>query len=240
MEICRCGCGRNVKTPGFFYCTGHALKGRKISEQHKARISASHMGIRPSAETLVKLRTSHLGQIPWIKGKTKATDPRVKTPSTCFKKGSTVNLGRKWSLARRLEHSKCITKMFKDPIKHKKIISAAVRGRAKRPTSLEKIVIKEIRKHKLPYRYAGKNAFSIGRKYPDFIHKEGKKICVEVRPKICCPFWGDKCTWQEYKKRKTTYYKKYGWKCLFIWWEDIKKDPETIKRILSKEFPASA
>ena len=212
----------------------HGNKGMKHDKEWNDRISASHMGIRPSAETLIKLHTSHLGQIPWIKGKTKATDPRVKTPSTCFKKGSTVNVGRKWPMWRRKAHSVCITGVFKDPVKRKKIMSACARGRMKRPTSLEGSVIQRIKQHKLPFQYNGVNVISIGGRFPDFIHTKGEKICVETRPKICCQFWGNKTTWQEYRREKLAHYKKHGWKCLFLWAEDIKKNPAIIEKILSK------
>lgn len=37
-------------------------RGRKMSPETRAKISASHMGLRPSAETLEKLRLSHLGK----------------------------------------------------------------------------------------------------------------------------------------------------------------------------------
>ena len=40
----------------------HSCYGRKLSKETKDRISKSHMGIRPTKETLLKLRDSHLNK----------------------------------------------------------------------------------------------------------------------------------------------------------------------------------
>lgn len=50
---------------------GEGTVGHKLSEEHKAKISLSQKGKpgkKPSAETLIKLRESHLGQVAWNKG----------------------------------------------------------------------------------------------------------------------------------------------------------------------------
>lgn len=62
-----------------------ARKGKRLSEEHKKKLSDSHLGLIPankgkkaSKETREKLRQSHLGQVAWNKGLTKDTDLRVK------------------------------------------------------------------------------------------------------------------------------------------------------------------
>jgi hypothetical protein len=50
---------------------GEGTTGHKLSDEHKAKISFSQKGKpgkKPSPETLIKLRESHLGQIAWNKG----------------------------------------------------------------------------------------------------------------------------------------------------------------------------
>jgi hypothetical protein len=50
---------------------GEGASGRTLSEEHKEKISAAQKGKpgkKPSAETLIKLRESHLGQKAWNKG----------------------------------------------------------------------------------------------------------------------------------------------------------------------------
>ena len=44
------------------------MSGRRLSDDHKKKISESHKGIKPSNETKKKLSESHKGQIPWNKG----------------------------------------------------------------------------------------------------------------------------------------------------------------------------
>jgi len=51
---------------------GEGTSGLRLSEEHKAKISSKlkgRIGKKPSAETLIKLRISHLGQKAWNKGK---------------------------------------------------------------------------------------------------------------------------------------------------------------------------
>jgi hypothetical protein len=51
---------------------GEGTVGLKLSNEHKAKISLKlkgREGKKPSAETLIKLRESHLGQTAWNKGK---------------------------------------------------------------------------------------------------------------------------------------------------------------------------
>lgn len=50
---------------------GEGASGRTLSEEHKQKIGATQKGRpgkKPSAETLIKLRESHLGQKAWNKG----------------------------------------------------------------------------------------------------------------------------------------------------------------------------
>ena len=50
---------------------GEGVSGVKFSEERKAKLSLltkGRVGKKPSAETLIKLRESHLGQVAWNKG----------------------------------------------------------------------------------------------------------------------------------------------------------------------------
>jgi hypothetical protein len=50
---------------------GEGVSGVKFSEERKAKLSLltkGRAGKKPSAETLIKLRESHLGQVSWCKG----------------------------------------------------------------------------------------------------------------------------------------------------------------------------
>ncbi len=50
--FCGCGCGKGVK-PGMVFVQGHNQKGRKLSDEHKRKISESLMG-HPGASLGVK------------------------------------------------------------------------------------------------------------------------------------------------------------------------------------------
>lgn len=53
----------------------HFKKGNlpTFSEEHRRKLSEAQKGKKPTPETLEKLRTSHLGQTPWNRGKKKNT-----------------------------------------------------------------------------------------------------------------------------------------------------------------------
>ena len=63
------------KDMGYKLCNltdgGEGASGRVLSEEHKQKIGAAQKGRpgkKPTPETLIKLRTSHLGQKAWNKG----------------------------------------------------------------------------------------------------------------------------------------------------------------------------
>ena len=64
-----------------------ARKGKKLSEKTKKKLSIINIGKRHSKETLIKLRETHLGQIPWCLGKNLSQEHR--------KKISIANTGKK-------------------------------------------------------------------------------------------------------------------------------------------------
>lgn len=114
-------------------------------------------------------------------------------------------------------------KIWQNPEYREKNIKAMLKGLFKEPTSLEKQFIDIIKKHSLPYRYVGDGSLLIGFKCPDFVNTDGKKICIEVRPKRLCHVY-DKCSSEEYKKQRIKHFAKYGWKCLVIWEEDLSEE----------------
>jgi len=114
-------------------------------------------------------------------------------------------------------------KYWQDPEYREKVIKNSLNGLLARPTSLEKQMIKLIEENKLPYMYVGDGSFFIGWKCPDFIENNGRKIVLEVRPKVMCQFW-DKCTPEEYEQRQKEHYAKFSYDCIIIWQEDLEND----------------
>lgn len=81
-------------------------------------------------------------------------------------------------------------------------------------SSLEIKFEKIINDHNLPYKFVGNGEFTVGRKNPDFVNTNGKKIAIEVfykRHKN--EFRGGIENW---KKERTGIFKQYGWDLLFF------------------------
>lgn len=84
-----------------------------------------------------------------------------------------------------------------------------------RPTSYEQKISDLCIKYYLPFFYTGNGTFFIGRKNPDFIHKDKeKRIAIEV--------YNDYHklknfkSYEEYEKQRSEYFFKYGYQIIFI------------------------
>ncbi len=104
-----------------------------------------------------------------------------------------------------------------------KTIKAILKGLFKRPTSLEKKFIEIIEKYNLPYKYVGDGSFLIGFKNPDFVNIDGEKICIETANRF--HHQGD---WAE---KRIEYLKRWGWKCLVVWEDELINEEKLIKMI---------
>lgn len=126
----------------------------------------------------------------------------------------------------RKNQRKAQKKLWQDPEYKEKMIKRLAKGlmNGVRPTGLEKQMIKIIQKHNLPYKYVGDGSFLIGWKNPDFIQTNGKKICLETRPRKTCLFW-DNCIPEDYEKNRIKHFAKWGWKCIVIWKEELDNNP---------------
>jgi len=91
------------------------------------------------------------------------------------------------------------------------------------------LVFEEIcKKHNIPLHYVGDGSLWIGKKKPlnpDFIEANGRKICVEIMG----DYWHSPILNFKIKESRTLpyrkrYYKKYGWKPIFIWESDLRRD----------------
>jgi hypothetical protein len=99
-----------------------------------------------------------------------------------------------------------------------------------KPTSLERKMKKIIQKYHLSYKYVGDFSFMIGRKNPDFINTNGQKICIEVRNKDVCKYL-DKITPQQYVIDRCNSFKKYGWRCLVFFNDELEEEEDVFSKI---------
>ena len=98
-------------------------------------------------------------------------------------------------------------------LRTKEVIRKALR---RHPTSsLELKFQKIIDKFNLPYKYVGDGKFFIGKKNPDFVHKNTKKIAIEVYARIHKEKMRN-MTITKWKSERKNYFSGYGWKTIFF------------------------
>ena len=147
-------------------------------------------------------------QIAWNKGKTAKEDTRI---ATGIRNGM---YGK--------------TSIFSILNKNPEFISKTIRGRIKRPTSLERKMLQIIEKNKLTYKYVGDGSFLIGFKNPDFVNVNGEKIAIEVYAEVFKRFrFGNVKKW---KLERQKVFAKYGWKILFF--DETQVNEEMVKVLL--------
>lgn len=100
----------------------------------------------------------------------------------------------------------------------KKTIEASLKGLFKRPTSFEQKIILLCSKYRLPFIYSGDGRILVGYKNPDFIDEKNKMI-IEV----FLNYFKEKNygSIENYIKQRGEYFKKYGYKTIFIREEEI-------------------
>lgn len=177
-----------------------AMKGRSLSDEHKEKI---RVGILASDKVIGRPK----GGIPWNKGmgvkKVRfVNDAKFKKGLVPWNKGlpcaeetkikiGSANKGREMTA----EHIR-------------KILTRRT------PTSLEKKFQEIIERNGLPYKFVGDGSFMVGRKNPDFININGKKVAIEVYS-LYYKLRHSK-TLDEWKNEREKVFNEYGWQILFF------------------------
>jgi len=114
-------------------------------------------------------------------------------------------------------------KLFIEAQKNRKDnILNIVKNTHKRPTVPERKLIEIIEKHKLPYRYTGNGSFWIENLNPDFVECNGHKIALEVFGSYWhSPMLNPKVDERMTFHRRKQVFKKYGWKCVIFWDDEV-------------------
>jgi hypothetical protein len=189
-------------------------------------------GKKHTDETKRKISQSRIGVKVWNKGLNKYNDIRINKYAEKIK-------GR----VRSLEHSRNISIAKKKQkinltIEQKKVLSLANKknfkdleyckwwGRihAVKPTQLE-IKLNELLSIHYPeqWKYTGDFKYVIDGYNPDFININGYKICIETyHPYYKIKKWN---TINRYKKLRRYHYGKYGWRVIFLEYDDVYKNP---------------
>lgn len=218
--------------------------GKKHSEETKKKISiwskktfVERFGKERAKEIGTKLSNSKKGWHNPNKGKTyeeihgdKRAKELRKLRSESLSGENSPNYGKNRSEESKAKQSKSMKIKWQNQEYREKSIKATLQARYQRPTSYEKSISSLCIEYNLPFVYCGDGTFLIGRKNPDFVN-EKRKIAIEV----FCDFY-KKITFgsvEKYMEEREKYFKKYGYKIIFIRENDM-KDKDWDKVCLDK------
>lgn len=211
-------------------------EGKHLSDLTKLKISIANRKPNPKISQARKRLFAESKLVPWNKGKhhmQKERHPlygrsrpsyvlqRMKEGLERWKKSNEIipwNKGKVNVYSAESNRIRSIKskRLWQDVNYRERVIKNVLKGLLKRPTSLEKVIIELIAKHNLPFEYCGNGTFLIGFKNPDFCSSNGSKICIEVANRF-----HHQGSWADKRKE---HFKKYGWKCLVLWWDEIFSD----------------
>lgn len=194
--------------------------GQKLSPEHKRKLSEARKGQKLSEEwkhNIAKAQNElwqnpeyHLQQSKRISEAMKNLlndaeyrKQRSKTSSATLKK---LWRDPEYRVQRLSQMSQTMSQLWNDPAWRQNQITKTLKGLFKRPTSLERQFIKICERNGLPFKYVGDGEFLIGSRNPDFIHRDGMKVCVEVANLYHHP--------TNYEQERKTYFSKFGWDCI--------------------------
>jgi G:T-mismatch repair DNA endonuclease (very short patch repair protein) len=213
---------------------GRFVKGHKHSKEAKLKMRQRRLE-NPSFYWLGKKRPE-VGEIirKRLEGIKLTEDHKKKISKTVIKK----ELWRYMNTDEAKKNSRLAKKkLWENPIYRKKQIKLLMKRRlCKRPTKPERILIDLIKRNNLPFSYVGNGKIIIEGFNPDFINNNGLKQIIEVNG----DYWHNLPKVIKRDERKIGVYKKYGYKTLTIWEDELKKNFNENKiveriKVISKE-----
>jgi len=214
----------------------YKYRGKLLSERQRGKNNPNYGGL--SKEHKRKIGLANLGkttgQIPWNRGLTKEDDERIKKQSQDLtgrklskktRKKISINKKEYYKMHEHSFKGGCHTKESRERMSRGTIesikngISRPWLNPKRRPTSIEKEMIRIIEKEKLPFNYVGDGKFWITSNgihmNPDFVSKDrSKKIVIEVFSSYFKKLYNDGV--QNYKKERKELLNDIGWKGLFF------------------------
>lgn len=226
-------------------------KGTKKYKEMYERITKSREGYKHSEETKKKIGKKSKGRPAWNKGLTKETDSRIRMYIEA-KKGykHSKKTKRKLSEAhKRIEHPQLdrtgsitseetkrklrkigIEKWYNDEEYRKKVITNAVKGLLKRPTSYEKKIAELCIENSLPFIYTGNGTFLINFKNPDFVNFKDRVVIEVFYSWFKIRDYGSVENYKEFCRKK---YNPKGWKVIFIDENEIDNKELCLNKIIT-------
>jgi very-short-patch-repair endonuclease len=207
-------------------------KGKKMPDLTKLRISLAKKGRpNPKISEIRKKLFNECKLTPWNKGKhhmqrenhplwNKPRPENVKRKISMgliewYKHHQRLNgmLGKHHTDEAKQKIGLKSKSLWQNPELREKFIRNILKGLLKRPTSLEKKLIELIEKYNLPFKYCGDGSVIIGGFNPDFIECNGRKLLIETANRFHHS--------GNYEKQRYAIFAKYGFKTLFLWWDDF-------------------
>lgn len=173
-------------------------------------------GSKHSLATKIKMRAARLGKPANNKGM-KMSDESRKKISVFLKGKPSGMLGKKHSeeTKKKISASKVGKKMTQEHIK--KCLTR------RHMSTLEEKFQVICQKNRLPYKFVGNGELLIGRKNPDFVNTNGKKVVIEVyytKHKLMFKTNNIEC----WKNERLNIFQKYGWNVIFFNEVEVNED----------------
>ena len=214
------------------------LKGRPRSAETKAKISATlmgHAGHPMGAEALERTRRRMLAA-NHFKGKKHDVETRrrmsgavkaayVRDPSLATASGERIKITQPHKARRpgwRGRSSEANKRWASDPINNTRRACAARAAACQRPNLLEAEVLAFLDHHfPLEWRYNIAD-LAVGGKIPDFIRKDGQRVCIDV--------FGDFWHRGQSAKPRQALFLAHGYGLVIIWEREFRADPNMLTR----------
>lgn len=193
-----------------------ALKGRKVSEERRQEIIRNLTGRPASKKTIESLRLRNIGNKYKL---------GFKCSDETKEKISLGNKGKQLSEETKERIRKNMKKLWQNPTYRETQRKLTLKGLCKRPTKPERVLMDLIEKNNLPFSYVGNGKIIIEGFNPDFIDSDGSKQVIEVNG----DFWHRIPKMMEKDERKLKAYRKYGYKTLIIWENELTKNLDETK-----------
>lgn len=209
------------------YKISKALKGKKLSDERKHKISESLKGKLLSEETKKKLSEIHKGRILSEELKKKLSNSHIKLHKEYpnLKKDASERMKKLW--------------------KNKEFVEKRLESFNRSPNNFAiefnnflqlKIEFNNFLQLNFPneWKYTGDFSFWIGRKNPDFVNINGKKVCIEIYNEYFKV--KNYSSTNEYIKNRSNHFLKYGWKTIFVNQKEFIYDKKLVLEKISKRI----
>lgn len=233
------------RAPLFLFLGGYMKKGSKMTEESRAKLSASHTGLHPTDETRKKLSLAKMGNKYWVGRK---HTPEAIENMRAAQKGhgaspeARVNMGkaqrgrkhppeiidkikRRTTAALschevRVKMSVAARSNFLDPV----YCAKYAKGMHMKPNRAELRLLGLLDElYPGEWKYTGDFSLVINGKSPDFVNCNGQKKIVEL--------FGDYWHKGEDPKERAKVFKPFGYKTLVVWERELKDADKLTKRI---------